>query len=462
MAQHKLPQGLSSLLTQNPSIKLYTPESSEYETLRKTFIVSQAKPTAIARPQTASDVQALVRACVGTGLEFNVRTGGHNCVGRTLVDDAVLIDVRDISGVIVSEDKKTAKIGGGILAGGLLNALGEHGLITPCGSVGSVGYVGWSTNGGYGPFSSLYGLGVDQIVGAKLVNHKGELVDASGELLKGIRGAGGIFGVVVELTIKVFPLKEMLVGTLIYESSDMQSTWTSFTEGIRGLTLPPALQIQLGAKEFPGIGKVLAAIVTWVDDNHGDGRKMIDQIATFGNCIVNMTEAKTMVKYAEDNEKLVAYGVYGRSYTLNLKELTPTSVNLLAKYSASLPGGNAMISIYTLRSPKPNENSVFGARENHRMVEILSMTSDPALKDEAAAWGQGLLRELQEQDGENVLDSAYISLLDFEDADLKKIYGRHLETLVHLKKKYDPGNVFKHSAPKILAQSRTLSETRAV
>lgn len=83
-------------------------------------------------------------------------------------------------------------------------------LTLPCsGSVASVGYVGWSTNGGYGPFSSLYGLGVDQIVGAKLVNHQGEVVEASDELLKGIRGAGNIFGVIVELTIKVFPLKEV-------------------------------------------------------------------------------------------------------------------------------------------------------------------------------------------------------------------------------------------------------------
>lgn len=83
------------------------------------------------------------------------------------------------------------------------------------------------------------------------------------------------------------------------------------------------------------------------------------------------------------------------------------------------------------------------------MVEIVSMTADPALKEETAAWGQDLLRELKEQDGKNVLDSAYVSLLDSDDADLKKIYGRHLETLVSLKRMYDPENVFKHSAPRI-------------
>lgn len=77
------------------------------------------------------DVQALVRTCVENGLEFNIRTDGHNAVGRTLVDDSLLIDMRDISGVTISEDKKTAKIGGGILVRGLLKALREHGLVTP-------------------------------------------------------------------------------------------------------------------------------------------------------------------------------------------------------------------------------------------------------------------------------------------------------------------------------------------
>lgn len=131
MAQGKIEAEIPSLQTQNPSIKFYTPESSDYETLKKTYIISPAKPAAIARPQTAEDVQALVRVCVDRGLDFNIRTGGHNCVGRALVEGALLIDMRDIADVSISEDKKTAKIGGGILAGGLLKALGEHGLITP-------------------------------------------------------------------------------------------------------------------------------------------------------------------------------------------------------------------------------------------------------------------------------------------------------------------------------------------
>ncbi|PSR78017.1 hypothetical protein BD289DRAFT_377167, partial [Coniella lustricola] len=321
------------------------------------------------------------------------------------------------------------------------------------GSTASVGYVGWSTAGGYGPFSSLYGPGVDQIVGATLIDARGNLIEADDELLKAIRGAGCIFGVIVALTIKVYPLNEMLVGTLIFESSDMQAAWEALTSGIASLgDTPPALKLQLFVMEFPGLGKVLAAIATWVSDDHAQGRKLIDAVATFGKCIVNATEAKTTAQYAQDNEKLVTYGVHGRSYTLNLRRWTPTAVRILAKYSATVPGGNAMISIHSLRTRHATAlvPSVFGAREDHHMVEIVSMTADPALQETASAWGQGLLNELKEhEDHANILDSAYLSLLDHGDVHLQKVYGRHLDTIRTLKNKYDPQNVFKHAAPRL-------------
>lgn len=243
----------------------------------------------------------------------------------------------------------------------------------------------------------------------------------------------------------------MLVGTLIFDPSDMEAGWTNLTEGVQALDLPPALKVQFFSMEFPQLGNVFAAIITWVDDDHDKGRKWIEEIASLGKCIVNMAEEKTLTKYTEDNENLVHYGVHGRSYTLSLKRYTPKSVEVLAKYSKTVPGSKAMISIHTLSSPKPNEESVFGARETHHMVEIVAMTKDESEKERALQWGQGLLQELQQADPRNVLGSSYISLLDHGDADLKKIYGNHLDTLVALKRKYDPDNVFKHSLPRVTA-----------
>lgn len=75
--------------------------------------------------------------------------------------------------------------------------------------------------GSYGTFSALYGLGADQIVGAKAVNSKGDLVEVSDELLDFIIGGGGINGVIVELTIKVYSLKEVCLRS---KSEDISLT----------------------------------------------------------------------------------------------------------------------------------------------------------------------------------------------------------------------------------------------
>lgn len=104
-------------------------------------------------------------------------------------------------------DHKSATIGGGVLAGHVAHELGLLGLAAAMGSVPSVGYVGWATHGRYGQFQPHHGLGVDQILGARVVNCSGDIVEADAGMLEAIRGGGGTAGVVVQMTIAVFPLK---------------------------------------------------------------------------------------------------------------------------------------------------------------------------------------------------------------------------------------------------------------
>ncbi|KAI2464933.1 FAD-binding domain-containing protein [Annulohypoxylon bovei var. microspora] len=446
---------LEQHLTKNhPGIKLITPLSSNFEDVRACFVKRDDDvPIAIARPQTAADVQALVKHCVENDVDFVVRSGGHDCAGRSQVRGALTIDLRDINYVRVSEDEKTASVGGGIIFRDLAKELDARGLITPVGTVASVGYVGWATLGGYGPFSTSHGLGVDQIVGAKVVNAKGELVDAGDELLKGIRGGGGIFGIITELTIKVYPLKEMLVSLLIFDSSDLKTAWTIYSEGYEKLAaeqpLPRALQLQLFGIELPNLGKNFAVGATWTAADHEEGKKWIDKIAALGPCLMNNPEPRTVSAYCAFNETLLTYGSYGRAYTLNIKKYTPKTAEVLAKYTSSIPGGGIALSLHMLRAPEPSEHSVFGSRVEHHMLELVTMTPVKELEIKGAEWGNGLMNELREADPENVMGSSYVSLMDNDDSDLKKIYGSHYDTLVALKNKYDPGNVFKYAVPRL-------------
>jgi FAD/FMN-containing dehydrogenase len=86
---------------------------------------------AIAKPQNADDVAAVVQFCLKNNVGFSVRSGGHDCAARTLVDGTLVIDMRDINHVVVSEGNRSAKVGGGILIGELAKTLGKEKLATP-------------------------------------------------------------------------------------------------------------------------------------------------------------------------------------------------------------------------------------------------------------------------------------------------------------------------------------------
>lgn len=122
----------AALAAELPELTLITPSDSNFEATRACFVKRDADvPSAIARPQNAQQVQALVQYCTKNGVEFVVRSGGHDCDGRSQVAGALSIDMRDIKRVSISADEKTATVGGGILFRDLAAALDARGLVTP-------------------------------------------------------------------------------------------------------------------------------------------------------------------------------------------------------------------------------------------------------------------------------------------------------------------------------------------
>ncbi|GAP84100.2 putative d-lactate dehydrogenase [Rosellinia necatrix] len=193
------------LYEQQSTTNLLLPDSYEYLTAlpieQYQATQRQDQPALIARPRNAYDVQVLVLYCRLNNVEFAVRTGGNDYAGNTETQNLLWIDMHDIDYVDVAEDGTTANVGGGILFRGLTQALAQEGLVNPAGTIANVGYAGWAMLGGYGPFSAVYGLGADQVVGAKVVDSDAELVEVGNEALDGLM-SGDIFGVIVELTIK--------------------------------------------------------------------------------------------------------------------------------------------------------------------------------------------------------------------------------------------------------------------
>lgn len=95
---------------------------------------------------------------------------------------------------------------------------------------------GWGHNGGYGPLTSQYGLGVDQWLEAKIVTPDGQLKVANAvsnpDLFWAIRGGGGgTFGVVVEATFKAYPSVPISVISWYVNSTITGSNVTNHETG---------------------------------------------------------------------------------------------------------------------------------------------------------------------------------------------------------------------------------------
>lgn len=205
-----MPSQLASVCTALPHIQILQPSDSSFAAKRETYFAAPTNnPAAIACPTSAEQVSDLIRYTKDFNVPFSVRTGGHDVYGRSVIRDALCIDMRAFNTITIATDRQTATIGGGVLAGPLQRALCKEGLTTPTGNVSDVGYVGWACGGGYGPLSGQFGLGVDQIRGTEIVDAHGEVRMATATELRGIRGAGGNFGIITSMEIKIYDVEKV-------------------------------------------------------------------------------------------------------------------------------------------------------------------------------------------------------------------------------------------------------------
>jgi hypothetical protein len=207
--------------------------------------------------------------------------------------------------------------------------------------------------------------------------------------------------------------------------------------------------------QMPGQPVSLLVIATWHGQDKDEGRSWIKNIAGAANCVMENTQEITLAEMLENNEKLVTWPSYGRVYTLNAKRMTENAIEILGKHCVNAPGGSLIFSYHTLLSAQePEQKSVFGTRARHHMFEIYAVLADEAIAEERVQWGAKVKADLQAEDADNILEGSYISLESNEDVDVKKIYGKHYDTLAALKRKYDPENVFKHSIPRLVLAGR--------
>ena len=114
-----------------------------------------------------SDVQHVVRLAAETGLPLAVRSGGHSNGGLGVVDDGIVLDLRDLRTLDIDLNAHTAWVEPGLTAGEYTKAVTEHALVTGFGDTGSVGIGGLTLGGGVGYLVRKHGLTIDDLIAAR-------------------------------------------------------------------------------------------------------------------------------------------------------------------------------------------------------------------------------------------------------------------------------------------------------
>ncbi|CAM8998130.1 unnamed protein product [Rhodiola kirilowii] len=192
------------------------------------------KPTIIIAPTTQSQVSAAVTCSKALGKQLKIRSGGHDYDGLSYVSDQpfFMLDLFNFKSIDIDLETETAWVESGAMLGEVYYRIWEksdvHGF--PAGICPTVGVGGHFSGGGYGNLLRKYGLSVDHIIDAKIVDVRGRVLDRKSmgeDLFWAIRGGGGgSFGVILAYKIKLVRVPKVVTVFRVEKRRDLEENVT--------------------------------------------------------------------------------------------------------------------------------------------------------------------------------------------------------------------------------------------
>ncbi|PPJ49625.1 hypothetical protein CBER1_02190 [Cercospora berteroae] len=160
-------------------------------------------------PASEEDVVETVKFCHERGISFAARSG-HHCVTTSMrhLREGILIDMRALSKIELNDAKDQASCQGGLITEDLVSFLHNHHREVTIGSCPTTGVIGVAFGAGLGRLQGKYGYLHDNLISCRLVLADGTVVTASEDsnpgLFWAVRGAGHNFGICLEATFRVY------------------------------------------------------------------------------------------------------------------------------------------------------------------------------------------------------------------------------------------------------------------
>lgn len=227
-----------------------------YETARQVLNGAiDRRPALIVQPTGAADVRTAVAFARSLDLLLAVKCGGHSFSGQSTCDGGMQIDLSLLRGVRVDARARRAWVAGGSLLGAVDHEAMKEGLVTPLGTVSHTGAGGLTTGGGFGRMGRRFGLALDNVVSVDIVTADGTLrrasADENPDLYWGVRGGGGNFGVVTAFEFALHPAeREVIGGSLLFPIDRARDVLQRYAE--YSVTAPDELYVDCLVAFPPG------------------------------------------------------------------------------------------------------------------------------------------------------------------------------------------------------------------
>jgi hypothetical protein len=430
--------------------RVIAPGDPDYDEGRKVVMGGvDRRPSAIVRVADATDVVRVVSLARDTGVPLAVRSGGHSGAGHGVIDDGIVLDLRDMRSIDVDVEKRTAWVETGSTAAEVTSLVGRHGLAVGFGDTGSVGVGGITLGGGIGYLVRAHGLTIDSLLAADIVTADGELLrvdaDTHPDLFWAIRGGGGNFGVATQLQFRLQPVDRVVGGLLVLPAT--RDTVAGFIAEAEAA--PEALSTIANVMNCPPMpfvaeehhGKLVILAMVCHAGPVEAGERAMAPFRSLATPIADMVRPMAYPEvYPPDDPD---YHPLAVARTLFVDTIERSAAETIVE---RIEASDASLRVAQLRvlggaaSRVPVEATAYAHRRSRILVNVAAFYDGPDDRLVRDGWVTDVAAALRQGDA-----GAYVNFLGDEgEARIRAAYpGPTWDRLAAIKGRYDPANLFR-------------------
>jgi FAD/FMN-containing dehydrogenase len=412
------------------------------------------RPALIVRCAGVADVLAAVQFGRSQDLEIAVRGGGHSLPGFSTTDGGIVIDLSPMKGVRIDPEAQRVVAQAGLTWRELDHETQAFGLAVTGGLVSSTGIAGFTLGGGIGWLMRKHGLAADNLVAADLVTADGRLVHASEhenpELLWGLRGGGGNFGIVTSFEFRLHRVgPTILAGPIFFPGEQATQVLRGYREYtaslpdemttlVNLLTAPPAPFLPADVH-----GKPVVAVVAVYAGQPDDGRRLAMPLRELGTPIADLLGPMPYTTMQSLLDGFYSPGARNYFKSAYLGGLSDEVIDTLARFHGPSSSPASEIHVQHLGgalSRVAEDATAFGGRSAPYILNVVARWAEAGTDAAQLSWARDLHAAVEPF----TTGGAYVNFLSAGEDRVAAAYSpATYERLARLKDTWDPTNVFR-------------------